>query len=278
MPTRIESPQNPRIKNLLKLTKRRRRDKLRLTVVEGVREAVRALRCGILPVEAYICPKHARGELACDVVRQLTALQREGRCQLFHVTPELYERIAYRGESGGLLLIIPYLPLSIEHLPIPQNPFFVVVENVEKPGNLGAILRSADAAGVDGLLVVNSRRTSPTDAHNPNVIRASLGTLFSVPTAVESTSQALIWLRQNNINIVASSPQSQTCYAAADFRGPIAIVMGSEATGLSSGWLEVAAVQVKIPMYGVADSLNLAASTAILLYEVVRQRRLSNAS
>jgi len=143
-----------------------------------------------------------------------------------------------------------------------------VIDRPEKPGNLGAILRTADAAGVDGVIVCGG-----VDVYNPNVVRASLGTLFTVPVAEATPEAAIAWLRQRGIRLVATTPDAVTPYTAVDLTGPVAIVMGSEAEGLSAQWLAAADVRVVIPMFGQADSLNLATATALLLYEVVRQRR-----
>jgi TrmH family RNA methyltransferase len=145
------------------------------------------------------------------------------------------------------------------------------VENVEKPGNLGAILRTADAAGVDGVIVC-SDGTASTDLHNPNVIRASLGTLFSVPVAAATTCETIAWLQEHEIQIVVATPETESVYTAVDLQTSVALITGSEAFGLSQQWLAAADKQVRIPMHGTADSLNLATATALLLYEVVRQR------
>ena len=149
-----------------------------------------------------------------------------------------------------------------------------MVENAEKPGNLGAILRTADAAGVDGLIACHSPgQAAGTDVHNPNTVRASLGTIFSVPLAEATSEQAIAWLHSRGIRIAAATPEGATLYTDSDLCGPLAIVLGSEAHGLTRPWLDAADVRIFIPMHGQADSLNLAASAAILLYEAVRQRQ-----
>jgi TrmH family RNA methyltransferase len=151
-------------------------------------------------------------------------------------------------------------------------PFLAVIDRPEKPGNLGAILRTADAAGVDGVIV-----SGGVDVHNPNVVRASLGTIFTVPVAEATVDTAIAWLRQHDIRLVATTPEAVTPYTAVDLTGPVAIVMGNEAEGLSAQWLAAADLHVVIPMFGQADSLNLATATALLLYEVVRQRKAGGA-
>jgi TrmH family RNA methyltransferase len=270
----ITSTKNPRIKDLIRLNNRRHRDALQHTIVEGVREVHRALNAGIRPTEAYVCKELIQGTEAQEALESLEKLAQARQLRLIEVTPEVFARIAYRGESGGLLLVIPYLPATLDALPLSSTPFLIVVEGVEKPGNLGAILRTADAAGVDGLILCGEG----TDLHNPNVVRASLGTLFSVPVAQTTTEAAIVWLQARNMAIVAATPDAVTRYTDVDLTGPVAIVTGSEARGLSSAWLQAATHVVTIPMYGIADSLNLATSTAILLYEVVRQRERSGQS
>ena len=267
MPTTITSPHNQRIKDTAKLEKRAERERRRATLVEGGREVSRALAAGVVPVEAFVCPELAGGADMQPALRQLDQLDRARRTALYTVTPEVFARLAVREESGGVVLVIPFLDTDLDHLPLRQPPFLVVVEGAEKPGNLGAILRTADAAGVDGVIACGG-----TDLHNPNVVRASLGTLFTVPVAAASTPETIQWLRRHGIRIVAATPDGAQLYTQAALRGPTAIVLGSEAHGLTADWLAAADDRVTIPMAGQADSLNLAASTAILLYEVVRQR------
>jgi TrmH family RNA methyltransferase len=266
----ITSLQNGRIKNIVKLNNRRHRDAQQLTVVEGVREVGRALQCGLVPHEAYVCPELI-GDEASAVVAQLEVLAGNGRFPLNTIPPEIFQKIAYRGQSGGLLLVIPYLQRTLADLPLSPSPFLAVIENVEKPGNLGAILRTADAAGVDGVMVC-SDGTATTDMHNPNVVRASLGTLFSVPIVTCTTREAIGWLQERGIQIVVATPEAEAVYTAVNLQPPTALITGSEAHGVSRQWLDAATVQVTIPMQGIADSLNLATATALLLYEVVRQR------
>jgi TrmH family RNA methyltransferase len=250
------------------LAKHQARQEERLTVVEGLRECERALGAGMVPVEAYGCPELMIDQAGTRLWQRLTQLEQQGRSQCFEITPELYAKLAYREESTGLLLVIPYLDTRLATLPQRAPAFFVVIEGVEKPGNLGAILRTADAAGVDGVIVC----AGATDLHNPNVIRASLGTLFTVPIAEVSTGDTIAWLRANHIQIIAAAPDATERYTKVNLALPVAIVMGSEAHGLGAAWRSAADQLVSIPMHGVADSLNLATATALLLYEVRRQR------
>ncbi|MFZ1770288.1 MAG: RNA methyltransferase [Caldilinea sp.] len=267
MTTHLTNPHSFHFREALKLEKRSERAQRQLTLVEGVREVSRALAAGIVPVKAFICPALVDLAALNEVVAQLVHLDAERRCHLFTVTPELFAKLAVREESGGIVLVIPYLDASLEHLPQRSPSFFAVIDRPEKPGNLGAILRTADAAGVDGVIVCGG-----ADLHNPNVVRASLGTLFTAPVAEANEEAALAWLRHSGVRLVGAMPDATLRYTAADLTGPVAIVMGSEAEGLSPLWAESVDERVTIPMFGQADSLNLATATALLLYEVVRQR------
>lgn len=263
----ITSLQNSRVKRVVRLGQRRQRDADRMTVVEGVREVGRALACGVVPVEAFVCPDIASGADALALVAQLDALPTE----VFTVDTAVYAKLAYRESTGGILAVVPYVARPLETLALGPRPFLVIVDGAEKPGNLGAILRTADAAGVDAL-IVTSDLSGGTDLHNPNTIRASLGAIFSVPVAAATTAETLAWLRACAITTVATTPEAATLYTAVDLTGPVAVIMGSEAEGLPAAWLQAADRRVRIPMHGLMDSLNLATATALLLYEVVRQR------
>lgn len=263
----ISSLQNHRIKQLVNLKRRRERDRGRVTVVEGVREIGHALAAGIVPLEVYCCLDYCDEE-GQQLFGALEALASSHQTTIRLVTPAVFAKIAYRGESGGLLMTIPYIANDLDRLPLSPNPFLVIVEGVEKPGNLGAILRTADAVNVDGVIVC----AGATDLHNPNVIRASLGALFTVPIVETDTDLLIDWLHRREIQIVAADPMATTYHMDAPLGDPVAIVMGSEAFGLTPQWMRVADVSVKIPMFGTVDSLNLSVATAVLLYEAVRQR------
>ncbi|CAN5538648.1 RNA methyltransferase [soil metagenome] len=265
---KITSPQNPHVKDVIKLAKHQEREARRVTVVEGLREVSRALENGIMPIEAYLCPELARGDAVTLMVHRLQELELKRQLNLFEVTPAVFAKLAYRDDSDGVLIVIPYLQRTLNQLPLRPSPFLAVIEGVEKPGNFGAILRTADAVGVDGVIVC----AGATDLHNPNVVRASLGALFTVPVVEAPTTDAIAWLRHHKIRIIAATPEAHVRYTAVDMTGPVAIVMGSEANGLGATWLAAADETVSIPMHGAADSLNLATSTALLLYEVIRQR------
>lgn len=264
----ISSLQNVRIKDLIKLAKHNERQQRKVTVVEGERECTHALAAGIVPLEAYVCPP-LLNEQGKNIWGKLTNFDAMRQTLLVEVTPEVFEKIAYRGDSGGVLLVIPYLNYQLHTFTPPKPAFIAIIEGVEKPGNLGAILRTADAAGVHAVIVTEGN----TDIHNPNVIRASLGALFTQPVIEATFAQAQQWLTQHNIQIIAASPEATQRYTALDYTRPTAIVMGSEAHGLGPEWRQAATNLVTIPMFGAMDSLNLSTSTALLLYEVVRQRQ-----
>jgi len=267
----ITSLQNPRVKNVVRLSNRRHRDRQQQTVVEGVREATLALRSGIVPDEVFICPEFSGSVERQELDQQLYELAAGGRTRLFQVPPAVFDKMAYRAGSGGVLLVIPYLKRTLQDIAPGGNPLVAVVDGAEKPGNLGAILRTADAAGLDALLLT-ADEPGGTDIHNPNVIRASLGAFFSIPVVTVTMEQALRWLQEKGITTVATTPDAQQVYTAVNLAGPTAIIMGSEAAGLGRQWLDAADIQARIPMTGWVDSLNLSVSTALLLYEALRQR------
>jgi TrmH family RNA methyltransferase len=275
MPTHIASLQNGRIKNIVKLHNRRHRDAQQVMVVEGAREIGRALANGFVPQEAYICPELVVGEEATANLKLLRAVSQHLhtlKTAIFTVTPEVFAKMAYREESGGLLVLLAYWQRPLPSLHLSPIPFLVVIEGGEKPGNLGAILRTADAAGVDAVIISETEAGEGTDIFNPNVIRASLGALFTVPITTVPTPAVIAWLREQGIQIAAATPEGEVVYTAANLRRPVALVMGSEAHGLSEEWLTAADLRLTIPMHGQVDSLNLSVSTALMLYEVVRQR------
>lgn len=270
----IRSLQNNRVKNVVKLNSRRHRDAQQHTVVEGVREVQQALAAGMVPAEIYICPPLLND---AELDQTLQQVAQQHTIPHYEVTPDIFAKIAYRGDSGGVVMIVPYFARTLETLPVSKRPFLVVIEGGQKPGNIGAILRSADGAGVDGLVLCeSSKEVSGTDIHNPNVVRASLGAVFTVPVAMADSAAVISWLQQQQIQIVATTPAATQRYTAVDMTQPTALVMGSEAWGLSSQWLHTADQQVVIPMLGTVDSLNLSVSAALLMYEAIRQRQLTH--
>ncbi|MAT98929.1 MAG: rRNA methyltransferase [Anaerolineaceae bacterium] len=274
MATLLTSLHNARIKNILKLNNRRQRDAQKRTIVEGIREIERALKCGIVPQEAYVCPELITTDEATAVWQQLQSLAEQGQVALFTITAELFAKAAYRGQSGGILLVIPYLDHSLVSLSLSETPLLLVIDGGEKPGNLGAILRTADAAGVDAV-IVTSQTNGGTDIHNPNVVRASLGALFSLPV-VEATSETLLsWLRQKQIQIAVLTPEGERPYTETNLQSSLALVMGSEAFGVGPEWLAAADIRLRIPMFGLVDSLNLSVATAVVVFEAIRQRTMA---
>ncbi|MBK7894461.1 MAG: RNA methyltransferase [Candidatus Promineifilaceae bacterium] len=272
MATLLTSLQNPRIKNLLKLQNRRYRDAQQKTVVEGIREIGCVLHSGLLPQEAYVCPELLTDAAGTAVYQQLQALAKTAELALFTVTPELFAKAAYRGQSGGILLVIPYLSHSLASLTLPHAPLLLIIDGSEKPGNLGAILRTADAAGIDAV-IVTSQPGSGTDIHNPNVVRASLGALFTLPVVEATPAELFAWLRHQQIQIAVLTPEGERPYAQTNLQGRLALVMGSEAHGVQPQWLAEADLRLKIPMFGTVDSLNLSVATAVVVFEAIRQRQ-----
>ncbi|MEX1020061.1 MAG: TrmH family RNA methyltransferase [Litorilinea sp.] len=269
-PLLLASLQNQRIKDVIKLNKRAARDQRRVTVVEGWREATRALAAGIVPVEAFLCAD-LLGENFAPVLHQIYASGIQP-ASVFNTTPAVFAKLAYRGESGGILLVVPYFSRRLTELHLTATPLLLVIEGAEKPGNLGAILRTADAVGVDAVILVENTHDDATDLHNPNTIRAALGATFTVPVAAASATATREFLNAHAVRTVATTPDATVTYWDADLRGPLAILLGSEAHGLSDPWLATAHVQVQMPMHGAMDSLNLATATAVMLYESLRQR------
>lgn len=260
----ITSLQNPRVKNLVKLRDRKPRDEQGVFLAEGYRAISRALEKGVAPTELYFSPDWFLGENE----QSLLLRARAAGATLFELSKHAFEKIAYRDRPEGLVAVVKQWSHRLENLTLGPTPFLLVVEAIEKPGNLGTILRSADAAGVNAVICCDP----VTDLYNPNVVRSSTGVLFSMPTVMTTTSEVISWLRQKGIRSVATTPSAQLLHTEANLRGPLAIVMGSEQFGLSDTWLENANERVRIPMAGQADSLNVAMATLITLFEAVRQR------
>lgn len=262
---KIESLQNPKIKLAVHLRDKKSRKKEQKTLIEGFREIRAALEKGHALQTLFFCPDCFTFSDSMDLIEKASAKN----VFLIETTKEVFEKISYRDNPDGMIAIGDLIDSPIEKLKTSQPAFLVVVEAVEKPGNLGTILRTADGAGVDGLILCDPT----TDLNNPNVIRASLGTIFHVPVYVTTTENAIQILREKGIRILATTPDTDQVYNDVDLTQPVAVVMGSEKDGLSAKFLEQADYRVKIPMRGQADSLNVSAATSILLYDVVRQRR-----
>ncbi len=255
----VTSAQNPKIKDLLALQeKSSRRREAGLFVVEGRREIEHCLEAGFEADTVFFCRDIFYGALPrfSEDVR------------LIEVTRQIYEKIAYRGGTEGIIAEIKVKSRGLEDLRLSEAPLIVVLESVEKPGNLGAVLRSADAAGADAVIICDPL----TDLYNPNLIRASIGAVFTTQVATASSEETISWLKNNGISIYTAQLQNSEWYYDTDMKGGTAIVMGTEATGLTNVWREAADQHIKIPMLGRLDSLNVSVSAAILLYEAVRQR------
>lgn len=261
----ITSTKNPKVGDAIRLRDRRHRDQTGLMLIEGVKELALAIKGDVRINILFYCEELFKGAEEDKIVK---AAEKQNS-ELFQVSAHVFEKMAYREESYGLIAVAKQPIKTLNDIPLKKNPLVIVVEGVEKPGNLGAILRSADAAGVDGVIVCGRS----TDIYNPNAVRASIGTVFTVPVVEAALSETINWLNAKSIKAIATTPHTETEYYDTDLRGPCAIVMGSEHEGLSKIWLDEADVLVRIPMKGEADSLNLAMSTTILLYEALRQRR-----
>lgn len=252
----ISSVQNPRIKELVLLQqKSSERRKRGLFVVEGQREIAHCLEAGYEVDCIYYCPQLFTGTLPQTTV--------------FEVTPQVYEKIAYRGSTEGVLAVVRSRQMTLTDLLKKDNPLYIVLERVEKPGNLGAVLRSADAAQVDAVIVCDPL----TDLYNPNLIRSSIGAIFTVPCVTCSSEECISFLKGCNIRILTAQLQDSHLYYDTDMRCGTAIVMGTESTGLTDTWRQAADAHIRIPMLGRLDSLNVSVSAAILLFEAVRQRQ-----
>ncbi len=275
----ITSPANPRLRDVLALRRRRIRDERALSLVEGREELTLALDAGARPQALYWCPELWGPQDHTDVIDRVRGTG--GQC--VRVSRAAFEKIAYRQGPDGFLAVLPAAsrpladldPYGVHHRLQPRDtdtatgPLVLLCQGVEKPGNLGAMLRTADAAGVAAVIAADP----VTDWGNPNLVRASKGTVYSVPVAADTGPACLDWLSAHAIPIVALTPGGDADYADVDYTGPVALAVGAEKTGLTDLVLAAAAHRVVIPMAGRADSLNVATSAAVVLYEAVRQRR-----
>lgn len=260
----ITSSQNPAIKSAARLRKRRERARTGQMVIDGHRAVALAVAAGVDITTVWVCPKIAHAD---DM--QAANLAIKTGAKLVEAAPTAFEKLAYGDTPDAIVAVARRPATGLDRLAPRTPPLLLVAEGVEKPGNLGAILRTADAVGVDGLIVVDAA----CDPFGPNVVRASRGAVFSVPVAEATGAEAISWLKKHNIVIVAATPEAQTDYTAAPLSGPCAVVLGAEHAGLSARWK--AAQTVRLPMHGAVDSLNVSATCAVLLYEALRQRRAS---
>jgi len=261
----IASPSNPKLKYVVKLRNCRAREETGEMIVEGYRECRRALDNGYRPRAIFHCPElYLKNENEPALVADCERLG----AAVYTCSKACFEKIAYKERPDGLLMVGPHITVGLGDLRLPENALVIVTEAIEKPGNLGTILRSADAGKVAAVIVCD--RT--TDIHNPNVVRASTGTMFSVPVVEATSDEALAFLKARGFKILAASPHAEKLHFEVDLTGNVAIALGAEQYGLTAKWMDGADLRVRIPMLGLADSLNVSAAATILVYEAVRQR------
>jgi len=260
----ITSLANPRVRSWLRLRERRERDRARRTLVDGLTEIGRALTAGAAVEEAIVGPTAADSPAAQALVVRLRA----AGVTIVTVSGAVEARLGFGDRAEGVVAVVAVPSLTLEELALPRDPLVLVTEGVEKPGNLGALLRTADGVGADAVIAADPR----TDLYNPNAIRASLGTIFSLHLAAAPSAAVLSWCRAHGLRLVAARVDGAVAHTAADLRGPLAILLGSEADGLSDTWTGPDVLTVRLPMLGVADSLNVSVAGAVLLFEALRQR------
>ncbi|MEO7069950.1 MAG: RNA methyltransferase [Nostocoides sp.] len=261
----ITSPTNARLKGLVALRRRRARESSGTTLVEGYEELSLALAAGVRPRAVYHC-----ADLMLDPATQMALVDdcRSRGIDTVRVARAAFERTAYRQGPDGFLAEVPQPGISLDALEVPVGSLVLLAEGIEKPGNLGAMLRTADAAGVAAVVAIDP----VTDWGNPNVVRGSKGTVFSVPVASGTLAQVLGWLSVHQLRLVATTPDTDLLHTAADLTGGVAVAVGAEKYGLTEPALAAADLRIRIPMAGLANSLNVATSAAVVLYEAVRQR------
>ena len=259
----ITSAQNQRIKNFAHLQKARERKAQNVFIVEGEKEFCRAIEYSYQFISIFVC---------FDVIGELhfrtISANVNANAEVFPVSKEVFEKIAYREGSGGIIALARPKNHALNDLKLPENPLLLVLEAVEKPGNLGALLRTADAAGVDAVVVCDPQ----TDIYNPNVVRSSIGCLFSVPLAVCNSEEAISWMKQKGISIYCTYLKAAVPYTEVDFTHASAIVMGTESEGITNLWVDSADRNIIIPMQGSADSMNVSTAAAVVVFEACRQR------
>jgi TrmH family RNA methyltransferase len=258
----ITSSHNPRLKAAARLRDRRDRVREGRFLIDGQREIERALTSKVVIAEAFI---NEPADNLTELVHQL----RQHGASILLTAPGPFEKLAFGERDEGIVAVALTPQTSLANFILPPNPLVAVLEGIEKPGNVGAVLRTADAAGVSAVIVADGG----TDLYNPNAIRASLGAIFSVPVCAATSAEALTWLKQRGLAIFAARVDGAIDYSSASYRGPSAFVLGSEAQGLSDVWSGPEVTSISLPMHGVVDSLNVSATAAILFYEAARQRR-----
>jgi len=260
----IKSPANERVKFARKLHKRSERDRSGLFIIEGHREIKLAIEAGVKILQLFFHPDGIKENATKEIAR---GAQKDGAL-LLPVSKRVMEKISYRETSSVFVAIASQPEFSLDRLPSPHSPLFIVADSIEKPGNIGAIVRTADACGVNGVIITPEK----ADPLNPNAIRASLGTIFTVSLAVSSVSDAIKFLKESKVQIIVATPDADKLYTEVDMKVGTAIIVGSEDLGVGEEWLDAADELVRIPMLGRCDSLNVSVSAAIILYEALRQR------
>lgn len=264
----MTSLKNPRVRNVIELRERKNRDAAGLTIVEGWREVSCAWEAKAEFTGLFVCPDFFSGQTEENFIKEAE----NRKVPVIETDKQVFSKISFGDRKEGLLAVCRPKQAALSSLKLSKNPFLVIVEQVEKPGNLGAIMRTCDAAGVDALIVTDAA----TDLYNPNVIRASLGTVFSLAVISCSNEEVLRFLKEKKIRSCATLPGAQTLYTKEKSDVPLAVVLGSEEKGLSGFWTKNADAKVKIPMAGLADSLNVSTTAAIVIYEVIRQRNFNH--
>jgi TrmH family RNA methyltransferase len=269
----ITSPANPRLKALVALRRRRAREETRTTLVEGHEELALALASGIRPETLFVCPElfSPSGQAGSQEIGRQDDLVEHARqlgAEVVLLNRGAFEKVAYREGPDGLLAVVPAVGRALSALTLDTDSLLLVAQGVEKPGNLGAMLRTADAAGVGAVVAADP----VTDWGNPNVVRASKGTVFAVPVAAATTAETVAWLAANNTRLVVTTPETDRLYTEVDLTGNVAVAVGAEKHGADDMLLDAAVYRVRIPMHGKANSLNVAASAAVVLFEARRQR------
>jgi RNA methyltransferase, TrmH family len=256
----ITSPQNPKIKNILALEKARERRNQNVLIIEGIKELSLAILANYKVNSVFFCP---------DIIdeNELLGIVKHEQL-LIPVQKAVFEKIAYRESTGGIIAVAEQKVHHLDQIKLSAQPLVLVLESVEKPGNLGAILRTADAAGVDAVIICDPQ----TDFYNPNVIRSSVGCVFTNQVAAATSAETLAWLHQNQIKIFNTYLQASKPYHQVDFTVPCAIVMGTESTGLSDLWVKNGDTNIIIPMQGKIDSMNVSTAAAVVVFEAKRQR------
>lgn len=258
----ITSLNNKRIKNIQHLQKPKERKQQELFVIEGIKEIEKAVKMNYFFETVFFCNEI----VSLGGLEKL--LQKNTTAEIIEVSKAVYEKIAYRENSGGVVVLAKPQNNVLQEIKLKENPLILVIEGVEKPGNLGAILRTADAAAIDAVIVCDNQ----TDIYNPNVIRASIGCVFTVPIAVTNSETAIKWLKTNNIKIYSTYLEAAIPYSFINFKEKSAIVFGTESVGISDIWVKNSDKNIIIPMKGEADSLNVSTSSAIIIFEALRQR------